>query len=402
MMENIYEIDLTEMANGVRASMAHTNSPHAPPDAEENIPITKPDVESVLTGVISSHSHVGSTVILAWSPDIYLDHPPEGFAPCIPDDKTDNSVAFMKLADEATKRHCHLVLPYGKTQVNKFDLTGRKGVVLKGSGAKVCILKQTPKQEMDFVTLTGADWISDSCGLQDVGLEGNYQVGIFSLLRIAAVNGMCKFRDLYLYNGGHGITFESKPYCWVYNTRDVWINQMRGCGVNGVGTDNSMQTIDISGTQDHCLRAAGANCRLINFKIMGSKKASGVYLSGSRLQLLGIDSQESFMHGMHVKNALDCTITNYNADNNGYNWLSDTTPKSIKVVPDAYGLFIESGENNTYSDYNFSNRNSSYKYGVGAYHIAYSAIKQKIKLNDERNPYGTSMNLSLTSTIERN
>ncbi len=412
-MQSVYPIDLTDIVTAAQLSIEHAMAPHAPVDAQKNVPITKAAIESVLNGEITSHTHPETTplpIITTWVPDLYLDRPPAGFAPCIADDKTDNSAAFLALANEATKRHCHLVLPYGKTQVNKFDLTGRKGVVLKGSGSKVCILKQTPKQESDLAFLSVIkdvngkviDWHADCCGLSDIGLEGNYgQIGMFSLLKIAGVNGCTKFENLYLYNGGHGITFDNQSYCWIYNIHNIWINQMRGRGINGVGTDNSLHTIDISGTQDDCVYASGANCRLFNFKIMGSKTKSGLRVKGSRLTIFGFDCQESFDDGVVFEDGYDCTITGLNCDNNGINYPLGS-PWQVRTPRVSYGVNIKSGEHCTVTDYNFSNRNSTFLPGIAGVYISSSAQHYRVRMNDERNPYGISVNNSLTSIIERN
>lgn len=40
---------------------AHIASPHAPADAQKNSDITKGEIEAVLTGSVSSHSHAGAT-----------------------------------------------------------------------------------------------------------------------------------------------------------------------------------------------------------------------------------------------------------------------------------------------------------------------------------------------------
>jgi hypothetical protein len=272
----------------------------------------------------------------------------------------------------------------------------------------VSFLKQSPRQERDFITLNptydangkALEWGSDCCGLQDIGIVGNSQTGMWSLLRIGGVNAMCKFRDLFFYNGGHAISFDPNvSYKWLYHPSDILIMTMRGRGLNGLGTDNSFSRFDIAATQGTCVFASGANCRLDDFKIMGcmggyNGELDGIICGGARLQMRQFDSQESRGHGLRITNAYDCTIE-LAADNNGM-----TASQVPVAVPTANGVFIESGDTNDIRIL-WSNRNGAKKFGHSAAYICAPAIKQTVTILSERNPFGTSTNLSSTSKIVR-
>jgi len=44
----------------------HSQSAHAPSDAQKNSDITKAEIEAKLTGEITSHKHLGSDIIIAY------------------------------------------------------------------------------------------------------------------------------------------------------------------------------------------------------------------------------------------------------------------------------------------------------------------------------------------------
>lgn len=57
----INENNLNNIENGVDTAFTHTETAHAPSDAENNASILKTEVENVLTGVILTHSHPNET-----------------------------------------------------------------------------------------------------------------------------------------------------------------------------------------------------------------------------------------------------------------------------------------------------------------------------------------------------
>jgi hypothetical protein len=363
---------------------AHINQPPEPTP----IPTAEPTPAPTPSATISNN---------------YIDitKPPTGYTACVGNGTVNNAVAFSALLDLATVKKCNLYVPVGIFLVNEFSL--RPNVVIVGQSSTGSVLKLNNNRNTDFVTLSGNGNTTNGCGLTTICLDGSRwaQTGTWSCIKITTTNDGCIFDKIYLKYGGHGLTIQGAPYAWVYHFNDFLIQGMSGNGINGLGTDNSFTNFTIGGTEGYCVYASGANCRLINFKIMGSTKSSGIYINGSRLTFVGIDSQESYIHGVHFKDAYDCTITGLNCDNNGLNYPLGS-PWQVKNPRDSYGVYIESGQYNTISDYNFSNRNSTIKYGIGAYYISSSATHYKIRLNDERNPFGVSVNNSPTSTIERN
>jgi hypothetical protein len=337
----------------------------------------------------------------------YIDitKPPTGYTACIGNGTTNNAVAFAALLDLATTKKCSLYVPVGIFLINEFTLSARAGVVIMGQASTKSILKLNSNRNVDFVTLAGSDWTSDGCGLSNIGFDGNAsaQNAIYSIIKVSSVNKGCVFSNVYLTNGGNGLTVQGAPYAWLYHFTDFLIMNMKGRGLNGLGTDNAFSNFVIGPTVDCNVYASGANVRMQNFKLMGSTASSGMIITGGRLQIDNFDCQESYMHGVQMQFAYDVVINNLNCDNNGFNYAQYVygSPPPVKAVPDSYGISIESCLNITVNGLNFSNRNSSYKYGVGAYKVwngtmsgNYASRDIKILVNDERNPYGVSSDLS--------
>jgi len=343
------------------------------------------------------------TMLLGGASGINIKYPPTGYSACIGDGVTDDSAAFTTLLGLAATRKCPLLVPYGTFLINGGNQLVRAVRIVGLAGYDSC-LKMKSGQNVDFFVLANAtDNVNAGAGMIGLRLDGNKANNTatgWSVLKVGGVSEDTIFENMHLENGYHGLSVDGGSYQWQYRFRNFLIEQMSGYGVNGLGTDNSFSNFVVGPTALDCVRAAGANCRVDNFKIYGSTTASGFYCAGTRLQFNNIDSQESFMHGFHIETGYDIVITNLNCDNNGFNWAEYTFPVQppIKATPDSYGLYIEAGLDITVLGYNFSNRNASYKYGIGAYWVGtgdYSSQRIKIQLNHETNPYGTSIDNSV-------
>lgn len=253
-------------------------------------------------------------------------------------------------------------------------------------------------QNADFFTLFGADDSAKGCGLTRLTLDGNKDQNTgtgWSCLHISSVNHMTCFQHLEIRNGYDNLEVSntSGTYQWVYLFDDLLLMWPKRSNIRGCGTDNMFSNIMCGGSEtDSEVVADGANCRFLNFKIMGSKAASGLYITGSRQQWTNIDSQESFMHGVHFAgSAFGIVITNLNCDNNGYNWPDTNSPKLPKAVPNSYGIQVDGTCSRIeVLGYAFSNRNASYKFGVAPFRVASGATNIKIDVVTNVNPAGFS------------
>jgi len=438
-------------------------------------------ITSYTAGTCTIATPVFSSLLTTQVVDIT--HPPVGYVACVGDDSTDNTVAFGALLTYATTNKCSLYAPDGIYQMNEWTLTGRKSVVIQGQSSTGAVLKLRNGRNSIFVSLAGADDVSDGCGLLNICLDGNAannNSAIWDILKITSVNKSCQFSNVYIKNGGNGLVTGSGSYVsgtnqisfstttitttgadfpnfnigetitityctvntsnnksavlvsktaktltfaaatftsgaetaaitikgsfvWQYLFSDFKIMFMSGVGLIADGSDNAYSNFVIGPTDLNCVNAAGANLRFDDFKLYGSKTGSGVFVTGSRQQWVNIDCQESYLNGFHIQFGYDIVVTNLNCDNNGFNWAQYTWPTApvIKTPPDSYGLMLESALNCTVIGYNFSNRNASYKYGIGAYKVwngaqsgNYASRLIKIQLNDEKNPYGVSVDSS--------
>lgn len=336
------------------------------------------------------------------SEGINLKYPPVGYVACVGNGVADDSVAFDALLALAASNKCPLLVPSGTFLINGGNNLVRAVRIIGLAGYDSC-LKMKNGQNTDFFILANAtDNLNAGAGMIGLRLDGNKANNTsadWSVLKIGGVSEDTIFENLHLENGYHGLSVSGGSYQWQYRFRNFLIEQMTGYGINGLGTDNTFSNFVIGPTALDCVRAAGSNCRIDNFKIYGSTTGSGFYCAGSRLQFNNIDAQESYMHGFFIETGYDIVITNLNCDNNGFNWAQYVfpTPPPVKAVPDSYGLKISAGLDITVLGYNFSNRNASYKYGVGAYWVGtggYTSQRIKIQLNHETNPYGVSYDAS--------
>ena len=316
------------------------------------------------------------------------------------DGAADSSAAFAALLTLATTNKCTLFVPPGTYNINEFVLSARPGVVIRGQGCTVSILKLRAARNADFVTLAGTAYTADGCGLVDIGFDGNAsnQTGIWDMLKITTVTKGTHFENVYLTNGGNGLNVIGAPYAWKYLFFNFLIMHMTGSGILNMGTDNEFIGFTVGPTTLHNVVANGANCRVAIFKLMGSTTQSGMYISGGRLQLSDIDSQESYMHGVHIASgAYDVDITNLACDNNGFDYVNYVygNPPPVKAVPDSYGLRIDSEQRISVLNFKMSNRNASYKYGLGAYYVGSGASDVTVQLTSERNPNVGSIDASI-------
>jgi len=336
----------------------------------------------------------------ALSDEIDIFNPPAGLTACVPG--ANSGAAFAAILAYAKTNGKGIYVPNASAPplVNAIDLSGCKGVTIRSRSQKCSGLKLNSGQNNDFITLFGTSNDADGCGVHDIKLDCNgAQVGNNAAIRINGIHIGTKFENLYLYNGYTGIAINgdegTNTYRWIYQFDNVCITGMAGYGIDGIGSDNSFERFVVGPTKLHNVKANGANVRMGNFKCMGSKEESGFYVSGSRLQMVNIDCQESFMHGMEINGSYDLTINNLNCDNNGLDWpayiISGDATTSIKAVRDSYGLHMTNVENSTIQGYNFSNRNTLYRYGLGAYYANSGSKGLKVQVNHETNPYAYSI-----------
>ena len=321
--------------------------------------------------------------------------PPVPLVACVSGEDCD--ARLTAIINLCKTRKCSMFVPYGTFFTNERTIADWAGVQVIGASMAKSTLKLNPNRNTDMFVYAGSDSACDGSGFYNINLDGNAanQSGTNSILKITSMNKACRFEYIYFSNGGHGLTVAGAPYAWTYTFCHLLIQFMGGCGINGLGTDNTYSDIVIGPTTDYNFKADGANCRIQNIKCMGSTGASGMFVYGSRMQFNNIDSQESFLHGIQIQFAYDCSFNGIHCDNNGFNYPQYTygTPPPVKTTIDSYGISIESGLDLTITGYTFSNRNELYRYGIGAFKIwngvqngNYASQRIKMQVNDEKNP----------------
>jgi hypothetical protein len=372
------------------------NYVHPTTDGNMHVPATgSTNLGKVLTagatdGVMSWQAPATGTFI-------NIANPPAGYTACVGDGTTNNATAFAALLTLATTNKCDLYIPSGTYLVNGFSMNNRPGVKLVGQSRETSRLKLNSGQNIPLIQWSGTDYTADGSGLNHIGFDGNYagnNSAMYPVVDVQNCHAGCLFSDVFITAGGHGLAVgnEGGDNAWVYHFHDFQISNSQGNDLHYCGTDNTYSHFLVGGSQGDSIYARGANCLFSDFKCMGSKTGSGWYIRGSRMCFNNIDSQENFMHGMQLQFANDCTFNNITLDNNGYNWPDANSPKLPKTTLDAYGLSVESCEWITFTGVNFSNRDSNYRYGIGAYKVwngvqggNYASHDIRIQLNREGN-----------------